>query len=173
MIQSTQASIGFVLVLLTSLCIPSFASAQDSQNADAGQEKSQMLELWTEGDKGQRMRIRGRVTGPDGKPLANVKIRFRHADADGLNRSYHEGELTTNDRGVYQFGSVIPGNNHRLSHVHVYISHPGFQYLETEFYFKEDPKANPDDPNAIFLEEGTFNEIIMKYGRWDVTLTPG
>lgn len=173
MIKSTQASIGFVLVFLASLCIPSFASAQDSQNADAGQEKSQMLELWTEGDKGQRMRIRGRVTGQDGKPLANVKIRFRHADADGLNRSYHEGELTTNDRGVYQFGSVIPGNNHRLSHVHVYISHPGFQYLETEFYFKEDPKANPDDPNAIFLEEGTFNEIIMKYGRWDVTLTPG
>ncbi len=131
-----------------------------------------MLELWTEGDDGQRMRIRGRVTGADGEPLPGVNIRFRHADAAGIDRSYHQGELSTNKRGVYQFGSVIPGNNHRLSHVHVYISHPGFQYLDTEFYFKDDPKANPDDPNAIFLEEGVIDGQKMMYGQWDVTLVP-
>ncbi len=158
---------------LASLLTLSYAIAQENQNTTNEQNQPKMLELWTAGDEGQRMRIRGRVTDADGKPLPNVKIRFRHADAAGLDRSYHQGELVTNDRGAYQFGSVIPGNNHRLSHVHVYISHPGFDYLDTEFYFKDDPKANPDDPNAIFLEEGTVDGIKMMYGRWDVTLTPG
>lgn len=146
--------------------------AQDSKGSQAAPDKQKMLELWTPGDSGQRMRIRGRVTSTDGTVIPNVQIRFRHADDAGLDRSYHQGELSTNDRGVYQFGSVIPGNNHRLSHVHVYISHPEFRYVETEFYFKDDPKANPDDPNAIFLEESNADGEKMMYGRWDITLTP-
>lgn len=146
--------------------------AQDTTDAKEDPAKPKMLELWTAGDSGQRMRIRGRVISTDGTPIPNVDIRFRHADSEGLNRSYHQGVLKTNEKGIYQFGSVIPGNNHRLSHVHVYISHPGFRYIETEFYFKDDPKVNQDDPNAIFLEEGNTNGEIMMYGRWDVTLTP-
>lgn len=173
MFTTIKVSTCFALFILASLFIFSFASAQESQESANEQSTPKMLELWSPGDKGQRMRIRGRVTSSDGKPLSNVRIRFRHADADGIDRSYHQGELVTNDRGIYQFGSVIPGNSHRLSHVHVYITHPGFQYLETEFYFKEDPKANPDDPNAIFLEEGTIDDVKMMYGRWDITLTPG
>lgn len=146
--------------------------ASDSKQSDVDQAQQQMLELWSSGDSGQRMRIRGRVTSADGSPIPNVTIRFRHADAAGLDRSYHQGELSTNERGVYQFGSVIPGNNHRLSHVHVYISHPGFRYVETEFYFKDDPKANADDPNAIFLEQGNAEGEKMMYGQWNITLTP-
>lgn len=172
MILTIKASSRFVL-FIASLLIPAFVSAQDKQEPAQEQGKPKMLELWSAGDDGQRMLIRGRVTSPDGKPIPNVSIRFRHADAAGIDRSYHQGVLETNARGAYQFGSVIPGNNHRLSHVHVYISHPGFQYLETEFYFKEDPKANPDDPNAIFLEEGTIDGEKMMYGRWDITLNPG
>jgi len=163
-------------VLLSGILITTSVTAQDSQNnSDTSDQqstpaKAQMLELWTPGDSGQRMRIRGRVTNKDGKPLPNVKIRFRHADSEGINRSYHQGELLTNNRGVYQFGSVIPGNNHRLSHVHVYISHPGYRYVDTEFHFKDDPKASPDDPNAIFLEAGNADGEKMMYGRWDITL---
>lgn len=161
--------------LLSTLFLSASATAQDSaaqSGSEDPQKQSQMMELWKPGDTGQRMRIRGRVTDPDGNPLPDVKIRFRHADSEGINRSNFQGELATNRRGVYQFGSVIPGNNHRLSHVHVYISHPGFRYLETEFYFKDDPKANPDDPNAIFLEASETDGEKMMYGRWDVTLTP-
>jgi len=159
-----------VAIALSAITVNVFA--QDSKESQAEQVKPQMLELWKPGDSGQRMRIRGRVTSTDGSPIPNVNIRFRHADSEGLDRSYHQGELSTNERGVYQFGSVIPGNNHRLSHVHVYISQPGFRYVETEFYFKDDPKANPDDPNAIFLEESNADGEKMMYGRWDITLTP-
>ncbi|MBX2878472.1 MAG: carboxypeptidase regulatory-like domain-containing protein [Granulosicoccus sp.] len=157
----------FFTLILFGLMLCTASTAQDNQ---ATKEKPKMLELWKPGDTGQRMRIRGRVTDTSGKPLPNVKIRFRHADSNGINRSYHQGELTTNDRGVYQFGSVIPGNSHRLSHVHVYISHPGYEYLDTEFYFKDDPKADPDDPNSIFLEESNSNGEKIMYGRWDITL---
>lgn len=159
-------------LLLCALLVFTSANAQDRQITQADPAKPEMLELWAEGDSGQRMRIRGRVTSTDGSPVPNVKIRFRHADSEGIDRSYHHGELVTDERGVYQLGSVIPGNSHRLSHVHVYISHPGFEYVETEFYFKDDPKADPDDPNAIFLEESNTSGEKMMYGRWDVTLTP-
>jgi len=162
--------------LLLSFFLFSFSAVgqdkAEKQSATESPERAQMLELWMPGDSGQRMRIRGRVTSTDGSPIPDVKIRVRHADSEGVNRSYHQGEVVTNNRGIYQFGSVIPGNNHRLSHVHVYISHPGFQYVETEFHFKSDPKASPDDPNAIFLEEGSADGEKMMYGRWDITLTP-
>lgn len=165
----------FAGLLFLGLLLPFGVTAQNQTSPQQGQEdtaKQKMLELWKPGDSGQRMRIRGRVTSTDGSPVTNVRIRFRHADSEGINRSYHQGVLSTNERGVYQFGSVIPGNSHRLSHVHVYIDHPGFQYLDTEFYFKDDPKVNPDDPNAIFLEESSTNGEVMMYGQWDVVLTP-
>jgi protocatechuate 3,4-dioxygenase beta subunit len=166
-LQTQLAGLLFIsFVLSVSVAVQAQTTTKDDNL------KPKMLELWSPGDSGQRMRIRGRVTGPDGSPIPNVHIRFRHADSAGLDRSYHQGELETNSRGVYQFGSVIPGNNHRLSHVHVYINHPAYHYVETEFYFKADPKANPDDPNAIFLEEGNADGEKIMYGRWDVTLKP-
>lgn len=153
-------------LILLGPSLPGEANAQ----SDSG--KQQMVDLWSPGDSGQRMRIRGRVTSLDGTPIPNVVIGIRHADSEGYDWSYHWGEVTANEKGVYQFGSVIPGNSHRLSHVHVTVSHAGFQYLETEFYFKHDPKADENNPNAIFLEEGTVNGETMMFGRYDIMLVP-
>jgi len=167
--------IALIALVVSALLISVSSTAQDTteqQGTEDSQNQSQMLELWKPGDTGQRMRIRGRVTNADGRPLPDVKIRFRHADSEGINRSYFQGEVVTNRRGIYQFGSVIPGNSHRLSHVHVYISHPGFQYVDTEFHFKDDPKASPNDPNAIFLEASETNGEKMMFGKWDIALTP-
>ena len=139
-----------------SLCLVSLGLLpNDALAATADNGKPKMVDLWTPGDSGQRMRIHGRVTSIDGTPVPNVQIYFRHADSEGIDFSYHRGVVTANDRGVYGFGSVIPGNSHRLSHVHVYVTHDGFRDLDTEFYFKHDPKSAEDDPDAIFLEAGT------------------
>ena len=140
--------------------------------AQAAGEKPKMIDFWQPGDRGQRMRIRGRVTSLDGTPVPHVRIYFRHADAEGIDFSYHQGVITANEKGVYQFGSVIPGNSHRLSHVHVYVNNDDYEYLETEFYFKDDPKADEDNPNAIFLEAGTVDGETMMFGRFDITLIP-
>ena len=159
-----------MLILLSALfaCAPPAQASSES----AANGKPKMVDLWSPGDHGQRMRIRGRVTSIDGTPVPNAQIYFRHADSRGLDWSYHRGLVTANEKGVYQFGSVIPGNSHRLSHVHVYVDHPGFEYLETEFYFKQDPKADEGHPNAIFLEEGTLDGETMMYGRFDIVLIP-
>ena len=140
--------------------------------ADSHDAKPKMVDFWSPGDTGQRMRIRGRVTSIDGRPIPNVSIYFRHADSEGIDWSYHRGYVFANEKGVYQFGSVIPGNSHRLSHVHVVVDHDGYQYLDTEFYFRDDPKADETHPNAIFLEAGTVNDETMMFGRFDITLIP-
>ena len=160
--------------LLPALCILALAAAFTAVPAKATSDegKPKMVDLWSPGDAGDRMRIRGRVTSLDGTPVPNVVITFRHADAAGMDWSYHLGDVQANAKGVYQFGSVVPGNSHRLSHVHVYVSHEGYQYLDTEFYFKRDPKADPDNPNSIFLEEGTVDDETMLFGRYDITLIP-
>ena len=154
---------------LLMLLMPLTASATEAQPADG---KAKMVDFWSPGDSGQRMRIRGRVTTLDGTPVPNLEIYFRHADSEGMDWSYHAGYVTTNEKGVYQFGSVIPGNSHRLSHVHVYVDQPGFEYLDTEFYFKDDPKVDEGNPNAIFLEEGTVSGETMMFGRYDILLVP-
>ena len=162
--RTLVAPVTVVILILGTGALPAMAQS--------AQPTSSMTELWRPGDTGQRMRIRGRVTSIDGSPLPEVVVRVRHADSEGLNWSYYLGEALTNNKGVYQFGSVIPGNSHRLSHVHVYVDHDGYQYLETEFYFKQDPKAAQDDPNTIFLEEGTVNGESMMFGRFDIVLVP-
>ena len=153
-------------LILLGLLLPGPVTGQ------SGSDRPALVDLWKPGDSGQRMRIRGRVTSLDGRPVPNVVIRFRHADSEGIDWSYHLGDVIANEKGVYQFGSVIPGNSHRLSHVHVTVDHDGYEYLETEFYFKDDPKADEDDPNAIFLEAGTVDGETMMYGRYDITLVP-
>ena len=155
--------------ILSLMLAPLDASATETQAANG---KAKMVDFWSPGDSGQRMRIRGRVTTLDGTPVPNLEIFFRHADSEGIDWSYHRGYVTTNDKGIYQFGSVIPGNSHRLSHVHVYVDHPEFEYLDTEFYFKDDPKVDETNPNAIFLEEGTVSGETMMFGRYDILLVP-
>ncbi len=161
-----------IIVLLAVFAIGLPVAGSGIAQAQSAQQAPAMTELWSPGESGQRMRIRGRVTSIDGTPLPEVAVRVRHADAEGMNWSYYLGEAFTNTKGIYQFGSVIPGNSHRLSHVHVYVDHNGYEYLETEFYFKQDPKASPDDPNTIFLEEGTVNGETMMFGRFDIVLIP-
>lgn len=153
----------FVLALLV--------APADLQAQTAGQQ-SETTELWRPGEPGQRMRIRGRVTSIDGTPLPEVSVRVRHSDSEGLDWSYYQGIAVTNSKGAYQFGSVIPGNSHRLSHVHVYVNHDGYRYLETEFYFRDDPKAAQDDPNSIILEAATVNNETIMFGRFDIVLLP-
>ena len=160
-----------ILVVLA-ISVPPGLLLSGPLNAQSDADKPQMVDLWQPGDSGQRMRIRGRVTSIDGRPVPNVVIGFRHADSEGLDWSYHIGQVTANEKGIYQFGSVIPGNSHRLSHVHVTVDHDGYQYLDTEFYFKDDPKADSEHPNAIFLEAGTVEGETMMYGRFDITLIP-
>ena len=120
------------------------------------------------------MNIRGRVTSLDGTPLPGIEISIRQADGYGDYTGQHSGVLTTDGKGRYQFGSVVPGNYTGARHVHVTIYQEGWQYFDTSILFKDDPsqETHYQDGTAIFLEESTVNGETILFGRFDIVLTP-
>ncbi len=153
--------------LITCLLIGTSSYAQSSG------EQPQKVDFWLPGDAGQRMDIRGRVTSLDGTPVAGATIYIRQADADGIYHSQYSGSVTSNQRGNYQFGSVVPGNYTGERHVHINVDHDDYRYLDTEILFKDDPNlVDGSDPRAVFLEEGEVDGEKMMFGRFDITLVP-
>ena len=154
-----------VACLLFCLIIPGSGLAQ---TPTAG-----TVDFWQAGDSGQRMSIRGQVTSLDGTPVAGATIYIRQADGEGIYHSQYSGNVVTNQRGNYQFGSVVPGNYMGERHVHIYVDHDDYQYLDTEILFKDDPNlVDGDDQRAVFLEAGEVDGETMMFGRFDMTLVP-
>ncbi len=155
----------------TSLII---AQSETSPSTSPAEKKSKMVSLWQPGDPGQRMNIRGRVTSIDGTPVTGASIFIRQTDGNG---DYHDArynaKLITDQEGGYQFASVLPGQYYGIKHVHVWVNHDAYEYLETRIEFKGDPSLDESTaPEAIFLEEGNINGETVLFGRFDMVLTP-
>jgi len=139
----------------------------------AGGDGGKVVSLWQPGDPGERMVIRGRVTNLDGSPLPGVSIFIRQADGTGVYTERYSTVLVTDDRGVYQFGSVVPGQYLGVKHVHVSIAHDGYRYYDSRILFKGDPNLDESSaPQAIFLEEASVEGETIRYGSFDITLAP-
>ena len=165
-ITASPAAMAFSLVVAQSAATPSSEITADG--------KSKLVELWQPGDSGERMNIRGRVTTIDGTPLAGVRIFIRQADGSG---DYHDQRynaiLESDQKGRYQFGSVVPGNYFGARHVHLAINHEGYNYLDTQILFKGDPNIDESaEANAVFLEESEVKGETILFGRFDIVLTP-
>lgn len=136
-------------------------------------DSGKVVNLWQPGDPGERMVIRGRVTSLDGRPLQGVSIFIRQADGTGTYTERYSTVLVTDARGVYQFGSVVPGQYYGIKHVHVTIDHDGYQWYDSRILFKGDPNLDEArQPDAIFLEEATIDGDKILFGRFDIMLTP-
>ncbi len=141
--------------------------------APAAADSGKVVNLWQPGDPGERMVVRGRVTSLDGTPLAGVSIFIRQADGTGTYTERYSTVLVTDERGVYQFGSVVPGQYYGVKHVHVTIDHDGYRWYDSRILFKGDPNLDESRvTDAIFLEEATVDGDKMLFGRFDITLTP-
>jgi protocatechuate 3,4-dioxygenase beta subunit len=157
---------GFNLVVAQSETPPSSDSA--------GEKKRQLVNLWQPGDPGQRINIRGRVTSIDGTPVTGASIFIRQADGNG---DYHDNRynatLESDQKGGYQFASVLPGQYYGIKHVHIWVNHDDYQSMDTRIIFKGDPNLDEStSPEAIFLEEGNANGETIMFGRFDIVLTP-
>ena len=150
------------------------ASSEDSA-AEAGK-KARLIDLWKPGDSGQRMNIRGRVTSLDGTPLAGVKVEIRQPDGDGLWTEQYRTTLTTDAKGRYQFGSVVPVSNYcGEPHVEVVVYQRGWEYFDDKLVFEEvltDDSFYFGDGTPVFLEESSVNGETIKFGRFDIMLSP-
>lgn len=137
--------------------------------------KARLIDLWQPGDTGQRMNIRGRVTSPDGTPLADIEVAIRQPDGDGYWLEQYRTTLKTDAQGRYQFGSVVPESNYcGAPHVQVTVYQDGYEYFDTNLLFASDMDmgAHQDEGTPVFLEESTVNGETIMFGRFDIELSP-
>ena len=150
---------------------PGVASAQTASDTP---KKSKLVDLWTPGDPGERMNIRGRVTSLDGTPLEGIFISIRQANGEGDYTENYRTTIESDSKGRFAFGSVVPGNYYGAKHVHMTVYQDGWEYYDHSILFKGDPNLDEhyEEGTAIFLEEATVNGETILFGRFDIVLTP-
>jgi len=163
--------------LIITLFLASGTATASSDNTTAGTgKKARLVDLWKPGDSGERMNIRGRVTSLDGTPLAGIKVEIRQPDGDGLWTEQYRTTLTTDAKGRYQFGSVVPVSNYCGDpHVEVVVYQNGWEYFDDKLVFEDiesDDSFYFGDGTPVFLEESSVNGQTIKFGRFDITLSP-
>ena len=152
----------------------SLTVAQAETSPSSAENKPKLVNLWRPGDPGERMNIRGRVTSINGTPLSGISVSIRQADGNGVYQDRYSTTLETDQKGRFQFASVVPGNYMGLRHVHIWSYQEGYQYYESRILFQGDPylKESGYADHAIFLEESTVNGETILFGRFDIVLTP-
>lgn len=125
-----------------------------------------LLDGHTERAAGDVILVRGRVTGVDGKPLANARVdvwqanhfgRYAHpADRNTvpLDPNFQGiGIMQTDDDGYYGFRTIRPApyrlspdeeSNYRPRHIHYKVSHGKTRGVTTQMYFAGDPLIEND-----------------------------
>ena len=150
--------------------------ANSATTSSAAKKKMKLVDLWQPGDAGERMNIRGRVTSLDGTPLPGIAIEIRQPDGDGQWSERYRTTLTTDARGRYQFGSVVPVSNYCGDpHVEVVVYQNGWEYFDDKIVFEDSASADRvyyGDGTSVFLEESDVKGETIKYGRFDIVLSP-
>jgi len=148
-------------------------SASSDSPASGAESKPKLIDLWQPGDSGQRMNIRGRVTSIDGTPLPGINIEIRQPDGDGDWIEQYQTTLTTDAKGRYQFGSVVPESNYcGAPFVRVKIYQDGWEYFDTNLVFADDTEVFDEEGTPVFLEASTVNGETLMFGRFDIVLSP-
>jgi protocatechuate 3,4-dioxygenase beta subunit len=170
---ASKTAAGLLITLLFTAG-PAFASA-DGPPEDAAK-KARLTDLWKPGDTGDRMNIRGRVTSLDGTPLAGIAIEIRQPDGDGLWTEQYRTTLITDEQGRYQFGSVVPASNYcGEPHVEVMVFQDGWKFFDDRIVFQNNAEAGRiyyGNGTPVFLEESNVRGEAIKFGRFDIVLSP-
>ena len=172
-LKFTASTVVTSLLTLALVVVPfSVAASSESPSSDANK-KPKLIDLWEPGDSGQRMNIRGRVTSLDGTPLPGIDIEIRQPDGDGDWIEQYQTTLTTDAKGHYQFGSVVPESNFcGAPFVHVKVYQDGWEYFDVNIVFEDDTEVYEEDGTPVFLEESTVNGETIMFGRFDIVLSP-
>jgi hydroxyquinol 1,2-dioxygenase len=132
--------------------------------------------------------VSGRVTGPDGRPVAGARLDVWHAAPDGLydnqvpeREGFNlRGVFRTDAEGRYAFRTVKPssyavpidgpvgvmlralgGHHFRPAHIHFIVSADGYVPLTTHIFVAGDPYLDND---AVFAVKGS---LIVDFARHD------
>ena len=142
-----------------------------ASNAATATAPSHTLVLWRDGQKGQRLEVRGRVVDAAHKPLQGAAVSVRHTDPDGNYTGEFEGVMNTNARGEYVLRTSMPGGYGRPGHIHVTVSHPSAGYEYTEIVFRGDKRLDDESQQfGIVLETVRLNDVEVLVGNFDIVL---
>ncbi|WP_109302170.1 hypothetical protein [Aquimarina sp. AU474] len=107
--------------------------------------------------------ISGKIYNKNNQPISGAHIEIWHADDAGAyhtdgnfyfpSQSTLSGYSITNTQGEYKVKTIRPGvYGYRARHFHYRISAKGYTTLETQIYFKDDPRIQIDEI-ALIAEE--------------------
>jgi catechol 1,2-dioxygenase len=122
-------------------------------------------------EPGERIVIEGSVLDADcTTPISGVLIEVWQTDAGG---EYHDrsegyrlrGQMKSGSSGQYEFRTVKPGRygirgQFRPAHIHIRVSHPGYETLVAQLYFKGDPYLWPNDSCGSYCKSNDPERII-------------
>jgi hypothetical protein len=77
-------------------------------------------------------------------PIANAQVFFWMTNTQGEYDDEHEGMLYTNQQGAYQITSDPPGRYGPEAHVHLFVSAPNYQGLETAWSLSDGDGTGSD-----------------------------
>ena len=147
-------------------------------------------------EKGEPLKIFGKVLGLDCEPLAGAVVDVWQADHEGHydNSGFFQrfnpkefklrGRMKTDQEGRYEYETILPGaykiglNSWRPKHVHYIVSKPGFEPLTTQLYFSGDPYIERDrfvkESLIIDLKKADTPEekSPLLVGNFDIALNP-
>jgi catechol 1,2-dioxygenase len=145
-------------------------------------------------EAGDVLFFRGRVTSPDGTPLADVELDMWQANADGLYSNIHPGVPEWNLRGRFHSGpdgtfevrTIVPppyeipkygptgivlnalGRHFfRPAHLHLKVKHPQYSDLTSQLYFDGGDYLNSDVAGAV--RDGLVVRLVRRDDPDDLT----
>ena len=129
-----------------------------------------------ENEDGEILFFSGTVRSTQGGPLAGALLDLWQADASGMYSKFNyqeprynlRGRLYADDKGRFEVQTVVPASYpiptsgltgsllkalgrqpFRPAHLHVKLSHEGFEPLTTQIYFQGDPRLDSDVASAV------------------------
>lgn len=128
--------------------------------------------VWSDGDAGERLEIRGIVTDASGRPVEGAVVSTRQADGSGEYTQKYRATMITNARGEYVLRTARPGNYGTAMHIHISAEHPTAGRAYTEIRFKGDPLLPGDDvEDAIALETVRIGDREHQVGTFHIRLS--
>lgn len=136
----------------------------------------QTASLWRDGDRGERLSLRGRVIDRLGQPVVGARVELWHADAaGGVDESRYRALQITGRAGRFGIRTVLPGHIERARdnivfgprHIHVVVTHAEHSPLISLILFKGDPRlaGSPYPELAIALEKARTEAGEVLFGR--------
>jgi catechol 1,2-dioxygenase len=140
--------------------------------------------------------VSGRITGPDGEPVAGAHVDVWQANADGFYDVQQPGVqpehnlrglFTADPDGRYRFGSIVPRyypipddgpvgellaatarHPYRPAHLHFIVSAPGYRPVTTHAFVADSPYLDSD---AVFgVKDSLIRPVVEGTLTFDVVL---